>query len=163
MFNKWLKGNKVKVNKHYKVWAFTGITKRIDGVMRQAPQEGQIGIILDIDEQGDAWVDFGDGEPDGWIMNPGWADVVQLVDTLWTDDWAYQRNKADNPKFHCPICEAEMRLSSIGTWPVHPRPSTHSLHCPNGHTIFQYVTRENTPENDSFIISDELWLEWDFK
>ena len=99
MITKWAKGQTVRVNGHYGEWSDKLPTVRYDGVIRSSPKVGDEGVILNVDKQGDAWVDFGDGEPDGWIMNPGWADVIKkeisnfedlagstLTDIMNTDD-----------------------------------------------------------------------------
>lgn len=73
---KWKIGDRVKVNERYSEWREYIGDICINNVIYIPPKIGVEGTILDIDRQGDAWVSFEGGLPDGWPMNPDWADVI---------------------------------------------------------------------------------------
>lgn len=76
----WKVGDKVKVNARYAKWC-DPLPFEKNGRIYTPPKEGDVGIIVHIDRQNDAWVDFGDGDTEGWPMNYDWADIVTNEDT----------------------------------------------------------------------------------
>lgn len=79
---------------------------------------------------------------------------------LWHDEDSYQREKGKHPiVINCKFCNTSMTMNGTTCIPVHPRPSTHVFRCTECGAKFSYMTRENTPEDDNYIISDEQWSE----
>lgn len=75
--------------------------------------------------------------------------------SMWTDEGAYNRPKGSS--IICKHCKNEMQATSFGTIPVWPRPTFCSYRCPKCTATYVCTQRENTPENDFYIISDEKW------
>lgn len=77
MTKRWVVGQKLRVNRNYAKYIDQKPFNGRDGITRTPPKLNQVGVIIDVDKQGDAWVDFGDGDPDGWVFNPNWGDIVE--------------------------------------------------------------------------------------